>query len=312
MSKRRPTLTCNRCRERRVLCDRRKPCWACIRNKKPHLCVYDTGNEIEHMKGGSSFRIFRLPDDPDSLLLDIPLSEILLKLNGKNLFSSKQEQINFHERYTPLLKDEPMEIEYGPLAWPFIERKEPALHMMLKYIRESKMTKDMNLNILEFFQAPDLRATANDKAEIWHETTSTLLLRIRNILPSRKVAWRLISIFFQYVYSFMPILDEISFRDEMIRIIGPEDYSTINVNPSVLKIDDFAIIGILLILLRIASLQEDKTCDYVSNNVQIGSENIDVAIMCLRRYNFMGKISLSVFQCAFFFEALSKSIPSIP
>lgn len=310
MSKRRPTLTCKRCRERRVLCDRRKPCWACIRNKKPHLCVYDTNDELEQMKGGSSFRIFRLSDNPDDLLLDIPLSEILLKLNGKNLLSSKQERINFHERYTPRLKDESIEIEYGPLAWPFLERKEPALHMMLKYIRDSRMTEDMNLNILEFFQAPDLRATANDLAEFWHETTNTLLLRIKNILPSRRIVWKLISIFFRHVYSFMPILDEISFQEEIKRIIGPEDYYTGNINPSIKKIDDFAIIGILLILLRIASLQEEKNYDsYVSDDIHIGSENIDVAIMCLRRYNFMGKISLSVFQCTFFLKLYQKVCP---
>lgn len=311
MSKRRPTLTCNRCRERRVLCDRRKPCWSCVRSKKPHLCVYDTSNELEQMRGGSSFHIFRLPDDPDSLLLDIPLSEILLKLNGKNLFSSKQEQINFYERYTTRLRDEPMEIEYGPLAWPFIERKEPALHMMLKYIRDSKINKDMNLNILEFFQAPSLRVTANNQAECWHETTNTILLRIKNILPSRKIAWKLISIFFQHVYIFMPILDEISFREEMKRIIGPEEYSTNNINPSIQKIDDFAVIGILLILLRIASLQEYKNYGcYVSDNEHIGSENIDVAIMCLRRYNFMGQISLCVFQCAFFLKLYQKVCPA--
>ena len=311
MSKRRPALTCSRCRERKVLCDRRKPCFACIRSKKPHLCAYDASSELKQMKGDSSFHIFKLPDDSDSILLDNSLSDIILKLNGKNLFYSRQEKINFYERFTPSLSDEPIEIEYGPLAWPFIEKKEPALHMMLKYIRESKMTNDMDLTILGFFQILELKTTANEISEYHDEIANTLHLKIKTILPSKKIIWNLISLFFKHVYSFMPILDEISFRMEMTRIIGPEEFGDDTIIPSIQKDDDFAYIGILLIILRTCYLQDDKgngSC--ISDGVQIGPEYINLANMCLRRYDIIGKVSLTVLQCAFCLRLYQKVAPT--
>lgn len=51
----RPSLVCTACRKRKIKCDKGRPCSACVRNKTPDLCRYDSNwvvNGKRHSKGG--------------------------------------------------------------------------------------------------------------------------------------------------------------------------------------------------------------------------------------------------------------------
>ncbi|CUM56021.1 unnamed protein product [Debaryomyces tyrocola] len=58
--------------------------------------------------------------------------------------------------------------------------------MMLKYIRESKMTNDMDLNILVFLQILELKTIANEISEYHDEIAKTLHLRLRRFYRARR------------------------------------------------------------------------------------------------------------------------------
>lgn len=140
--------------------------------------------------------------------------------------------------------------------------------------------------------------------------------QIRGVLPYKDVVWTLISKFFVMVYPLMPFLDEASFKMEITRIIGAEDHQHLKIEKlNVEKRLDFAYLGILLIILRLPYLclfsnrpevneynltnkvdgNNGKGITYLLSN-PIPIEVLELAQLCLNKFNLMRKTELPVLQ----------------
>lgn len=148
---------------------------------------------------------------------------------------------------------------------------------------------------------------------------------ISTSLPKRKVIWTLIRIFFSQVYPFVPILDEIAFKEEITRILGPESSADEPVKE--VKVEsriDFAHIATLLILLRLTyislltnsmlfdekSTNKEQIIDrseeikyILLNPVSIGA--ISLAQCCLGQFDILRYDSFEVLQ-SYLFMAIYK------
>lgn len=143
-----------------------------------------------------------------------------------------------------------------------------------------------------------------------------LLEKIKLVLPNRKALWLLVDRFFTALYPFMPYLDELLFKSEITRLLGPATTDPTRIGSiNVQRRLDFAYLGILLLVLRISYVslftniprENEKcmygnvhdTCQFMMNN----PINIDVAAVsqdCLNTFNLMKSVNMAVMQLTFF------------
>lgn len=152
--------------------------------------------------------------------------------------------------------------------------------------------------------------------------------RIRLILPTQRGIWILINRFFRRVYPYIPLLDETYFRKHISRILGPETYTDskyedINIRTK----NDYATLGILLIVLRITYLSsfsnrnnvneralasapgsEFAEMKYILSN-PINIDVINVARLCLAEFDLYKKNALVVLQCVLFLRIYGSLSP---
>lgn len=189
---------------------------------------------------------------------------------------------------------------------------------MLPYKNILKARQERNIKITKLNEeALSLGLTLYD-GQIDRELQ--LIDKIQINLPKKKVIWKLINRFFTWLYPFMPFLDEYSFTKDIAKIIGPESYEDEKVDDiKVEKKLDLALIGILLIILRLAYLslfcnkasvneRNLKTTDpspdaqslkyLLSNPININT--IDVANLCLDQFQLLRKTNLTVLQLALY------------
>ncbi|KAK6204766.1 uncharacterized protein RJT21DRAFT_133984 [Scheffersomyces amazonensis] len=290
--------------------------------------------------------------------------------NIPNPIVPDDEIINFYEGYTPIqVRGNVRRINYGPLAWPALIRKDTWLNVMWKFadgqsISEciiGQRTPQMSLENMKVYTAPN---PANDSSpEMFKKKTlendgynemvpyktlakavgtksisssvnvSTaalakslfegrfnpelqLIEKIKRIMPKKKVIWSLIDQFFSILYGHFPFIDEIDFKKELSKIIGPVSYEDEPLGK--VKIErkmDLAHISICLIILRMSyiSLFNNRNC--INANIMDSSEDsiekylfanpinlavIEVATSCIECFQFSRKSNLTVFQAIFF------------
>lgn len=147
-----------------------------------------------------------------------------------------------------------------------------------------------------------------------------IIEKIEVVLPKKRVLWKLITRFFHSVYTYMPFIDEDYFRKDVESIIGPESYDDVPIDKiRIAKKLDFATVGILLIIVRLAYLSlfsnnsalneailnnpnpndEDKVIQYLMNN-PININIIDVASLCLDQFQILRRSNFTVLQLALF------------
>lgn len=155
-----------------------------------------------------------------------------------------------------------------------------------------------------------------------------LIERIKSILPKQKVMWILIGRFFKFVYPYMPFVDEESFKMEMNRITGPENYEETAVDLKMEKRLDFAFVGILLIIMRFAYLsllsnkcyQESRYLDpdnqkpeakelryLIANPITISM--VDMAKLCLDQFDLFRNSNLTLLQLSIFLRLYNMYAP---
>lgn len=154
------------------------------------------------------------------------------------------------------------------------------------------------------------------------ENELRLIDKIQVFLPKRKVIWKLILVYFQDVYPFMPFVDEECFRREIERMIGPCAY--VDEKVETIKVEkrlDLACLGVLLIILRLSYLSlftnrndinehrlynKDPATSLMAYNYLLSNpitmNIIDVAQECLDQFNLFRNPSLPVLQLAFFMK----------
>ncbi|RLV95390.1 Multidrug resistance regulator 1 [Spathaspora sp. JA1] len=158
--------------------------------------------------------------------------------------------------------------------------------------------------------------------DYFNDNSIDLKEKILKILPSREVIWIHINRFFKFLYPFIPIIDETSFKKDIERVIsGDSEYITnIHIHDNL----DYANIGMLLIILRMSFLSlisnneefnnmvlKSATCPKVYEthftprelrNLQlllknsIGIEFIELARNCITKFQLFQKTNLVILQ----------------
>lgn len=139
-----------------------------------------------------------------------------------------------------------------------------------------------------------------------------LIEKIKTMLPSKKVFWSLIDLFFKNVYPFYPFIDEDSFKKDLQKIVGKVDYedkpfTKVNISKKL----DLAVVALCFICLRMTYLSLYSNKDSTNRSIvdsrdmtltkflfqnPINSSCIDVANSCIQCFHFRRKSNLSVFQ----------------
>lgn len=278
---RRPTLTCRRCREKRIKCDKESPCSSCIKNKTPNLCVFDENNDLLLIKGGMALHVFKVSKSVTKkpkakvtkLATDMP----------DHYVTGHEDTIDFHDLY---FEDNTTSSARSPLEWSFIERKEPAL----RFLQTWKISTD---------NTPQERSGVEDQRP--------LVERIEEVLPEKNAVLHSIKCFFDEVYFFVPLVDYVMFNDDMARILEPRG------NGCVLRLtqnSDLANVGILLTVLSFLGLLRSFETDF-SNRVSY-IQKISLAKLCLRQHTIRNDIYLPVLQLATCLRLFHRVVPDTP
>ncbi|CCE85521.1 Piso0_005122 [Millerozyma farinosa CBS 7064] len=153
--------------------------------------------------------------------------------------------------------------------------------------------------------------------------------RIKLILPAKVVIWKLIRRYFDALYPFFPYIDENTFRGQVISVIGPESYENEKVEQLNIRTKlDFAVSGILLIVLRLSYLSlfsgvlAASEAEFLRSDSSVGFEekqflinnpiNIDavpIAKDCLFSFNMLDIASLHVLQLALYLKIYASFAP---
>lgn len=144
------------------------------------------------------------------------------------------------------------------------------------------------------------------------EDTSQLKKNIEEFLPAKYIIWDLIDMYFARLYSFLPVVDECDFRANMTRIFE-------NCEPNQKCYDlhfdnklDFAHIGMLLFIMRLAYLTLLPTISSstaIGNREGLSDQQVNVLLAnpisleavslgndCVNTFNLFGPINFTIFQ----------------
>lgn len=147
-----------------------------------------------------------------------------------------------------------------------------------------------------------------------------LISQIKLIMPKRKVIWKLLDHFFDFLYPYMPFLDEVDFKMKISAIIGPELFKDVEVeNVKIVNKLDLANLAIFFIVLRLSyvSLFDNKLAvnEMILNSTDVDPQIqnlkylmndpisvsvVDTAKLCLNRFEITRKTNMTIFQCFFF------------
>ncbi|KAK6465703.1 fungal transcriptional regulatory protein [Scheffersomyces coipomensis] len=157
-----------------------------------------------------------------------------------------------------------------------------------------------------------------------------LIEQIQRLIPKRKVIWILVKRFFRLVYPYFPYIDESDFRNKLQEIIGKESvFDDAKPTVKVQKKTDFAHLGILFVVLRLAYLslffnkssinetilsktesltpEEDERKYLLLNPINLCS--IEVAQTCLHQFQLLRKLSLPILQIALYLRIYHRLAP---
>lgn len=309
--------------------------------------------------------------------------------NSVNPVVSDADLLDLYGGYTSLqVKGNIRRVNYGPLSWASLMRKDPWLNVLWKYVDNKQLgltclitqkvpqisqdaintlntdrseSTELKQGNEEIFQkkalenegidemvpfksltkfTKNLNDTSTKILENVNVSTVTLgktlfdgrcnpelqlIEKIKMILPKKKVLWSLIDRFFMKLYLHFPFIDELDFKKELSKIIGPVSYEDVPFDK--VKIEkklDLAIIAICLILLRLTylSLFSNRNCVNVhrmnssDDNIEkyllensINLVNIEVANSCIECFQYGRKSNLTVFQALLYMRLYRSHAP---
>lgn len=303
MTRGRYKVVCSFCRKRKIKCDKKSPCTACVKLGNPHC---DAVVRTDTSSG----------DVADALRHRITVLEQQLTNNGMKPATSLEEcylaeTINFHDALSRTDHRHDASWRYmGPFKWFVMVSIDEVLLNVFKTFYACKEEPSFH------DEAPRMYLNPLDKEiGLIHKTSvkedhETLRMKLYNILPSTRAIYLLINRFFKIAYPYMPVIDEYDFRQSVSRLLGSRGGA--DERAMILGNDDTdpAIYGLLLVVLRTAyvtltggSNQTPTYCfhnskeelEYLSRQ-QIGADFIDLANVCLSLYNVAGDLCFEAFQ----------------
>lgn len=316
-------MVCLFCRKRKIKCDMKMPCSACVKFKAE--CDYSefAKNQVPKHEGDGMMITKPLlspggNQDEMHLLKErlLALEETVKRSAGKRrsqviqslpeLNVGAEGQIDFdvpvkvpEPRYSRQLK------HWGPFRWVVLVSLDPVLFGMVK----TAFKQNTNLSQVKTAPTATLTVSTGLFGGTPLESLTHLRQQIQGILPNVKVVWMLIGRFFAVVYPYIPVLDEIYIREMVKLMIGPE---TMSEKPTQLSAGgelDFANLGILLMMLRFAYLTihdcnrrinastafSPESMHYLAQ-YDISEEFARLAQKCLGQYNLIDESIFDVVQ----------------
>lgn len=147
-----------------------------------------------------------------------------------------------------------------------------------------------------------------------------IALKVRLLLPTRKVIWRLIDRFFSRIYPFYPLLDQFDFEEQVAEILGSRNDDHVEVELlNIAKKMDIVTCGLLLLVLRLSYLsvisndaasneavfkgtdpsEEGQERTFLMHN-PIHIDVIDIAQQCLHYFGYLRYCNLPILQLSIF------------
>lgn len=241
--------------------------------------------------------------------------------------ASPKETINFFEDGGKIVAINPYSRQFfGPFSWLSLLLNDIYSLPYMGYILGHKKDFDTIIEDLETYTKDNNTSkdeNLNNNINLSDIQRGTSILQkndltqsIRLVLPKKDVIWKLVNQFFLVVYPFFPLVEESDFKKHLEEIIGEENYKDIEVADfKIRKRVDYAVIGLLLIFLRIAYLSlSSKIVDdepkeqkssfdsekqyLLSNPVKI--EAFTVAKYCFSQFDYFNCIDIQVLQLVLF------------
>lgn len=147
----------------------------------------------------------------------------------------------------------------------------------------------------------------------------SLLRIIEDSLPNEIIIWNHVDKFFDKFYGYIPIIDEVEFRNHISRFINrpiPESNDYLNLSKDKIKLSlstklDFTHLGILIIILRLGYLSLLPTInanpkyfdqlgdvDKMLYNNPIDMDIVSISHECLNQFDLFGSVNLPILQLA--------------
>ncbi|ABN65603.2 zinc finger transcription factor [Scheffersomyces stipitis CBS 6054] len=317
-TRQRKSYSCINCRDKKRKCDRGKPCSSCVRSGIASTCKYNTPTLT--VLGPASI----LYDNENASSLE-PEGEDDIRdfLRLKNPVGIPGGKINFFK----LLCNNLIEPDYNVFSWINVYKSDPGMRIYLKNLpSNSKLFVEqvvvddfhrddifkglLNLELDELYR----RSVGPDSENKIIHNEEELLLAIRSVLPNTVIIATHVEKFFSELYPGFPFLDESAFRKRLMRMGN---------GPRITDENDWAIIGILLIMVRISYLSSlwnisgsdrlgavANRADYeLVSSATIGPEFIRLARSCLKQYDLQSRNSLWVLQCNIFLQIYERVSP---
>ncbi|ODV95415.1 hypothetical protein PACTADRAFT_50140 [Pachysolen tannophilus NRRL Y-2460] len=252
------------------------------------------------------------------------------------------DTIDFFGGYNSLQVNESRIFTHGALSWITLVKKDTYIKVSwMKALVTNKnslmLQKDDEVDDKDDKDADDEMnsslANAQNKGEKIHPRNhlgfSTVFIpdseqgtieMIKKCLPSEKAIWLYVDRFFEYIHPLMPYLDYKCFTNQLIKIIGPKVLKDSKVeNIGIRKRLDFALMGILLLVLRFSylTLLSNTGKDYKTNDEKISyllSQPVSIdastaAQFCLNQFRLLRKSNLLIFQCALYMRLYHRYAP---
>lgn len=256
------------------------------------------------------------------------------------------DSVNLNDGYSPLLYNFARISNFGPLSWMSSVLKDPMVRLIrdqvIKHKKESlfnattetevhhrdKFTQYLGMDDVAPFDdkgKTPLRHNMNGiKPETFGNRPSTCpfatlelaIAQILKVLPVKRVVWLSIERFFSDVYPLVPYLDEFSFVSNIESMLESNHLEDVNSEEKFTKLNlkkklDFAIVGILLIVLKFSQesvwvngdAAKHPDVDYTEEESYLLEHPINdrveaVAQMCLSQFKLFSRCALPVFQLA--------------
>lgn len=303
MTRGRYKVVCSFCRKRKIKCDKKSPCTACVKMGNPHC---DAVVKADSSSG----------DVADALRHRIAVLEKQLASNGMKPAANMEESLlnetmGFHDAISRIDHRNDQSWRYmGPFKWVVMVSIDEILLCIFKSFYACRDRPPFHDEAPHFYLNP-----LDKEIGLFHKPTvkgehETLRMKLYDTLPSVRAINMLLDRFFKIAYPYMPILDEQDFRLAVGKLIGAklgdDQRAMILGNGET----DPAVYGLLLVALRTAYITltggSNQTPSYCFHNSKeeleylsrqrIGADFIDLANQCLSVYNMTGDVCLEAFQ----------------
>lgn len=274
-------------------------------------------------------------------------------LVGINPVANQTETINFYEHCSIIGNKDPRRtINYGPFSWSSLMKRDAGLNLLWEYMIELESSKllnvfgEMSLN-KENIASKSCESKYDEMLKRWIEKPKNqavdkyqLKNEILAILPPKRIIWRMVERYFIQLYPLLPFLDQEMFELQITKILGSKPTTNFPLQTSIVELNitsknDFAILGILLAVLRLAFLSlftnnEDKNRGLCNLPVQlcgddlkrdctedinylmenpISAQTIQLANDCLHLFPYHNSDNFLVLQLAFFIRLCNRFAP---